>query len=68
MRVIATQRGFFGQLIEPGQEFEVPDGTKGSWFKPVGKGEAGGEPAESTKAGKNSTTTKQVDAITKSTK
>lgn len=67
MRVIAKARGFFGQLIEPGQEFEVPEGTKGSWFETVGKGDAGGEKAGE-KAGKNSTTTKQVDAITKATK
>lgn len=35
MRVIATKPGFSGYLRQPGDEFEVPDGTKGSWFKPV---------------------------------
>lgn len=35
MKVIATKRGYFGKLREPGDEFEVPDGTKGSWFQPV---------------------------------
>ena len=35
MKVIATKLGYFGKLHEPGDEFEVPDGTKGSWFQPV---------------------------------
>jgi hypothetical protein len=35
MKVIATKLGYFGKLREPGDEFEVPDGTKGSWFQPV---------------------------------
>ena len=35
MRVIATKVGFFDYLRRAGEEFEVPDGTKGSWFKPV---------------------------------
>lgn len=35
MKVIATKMGYFGKLREPGDEFEVPDGTKGSWFQPV---------------------------------
>jgi hypothetical protein len=35
MRVIATAKGYFGGLREPGDEFEVPDGAKGSWFAPV---------------------------------
>ena len=35
MKVIATKLGYFGKLREPGDEFEVPDGTKGSWFEPV---------------------------------
>ena len=37
MKVIATKQGYFGKLREPGDEFEVPDGTKGSWFQPVGQ-------------------------------
>lgn len=35
MKVIASKLGYFGKLREPGDEFEVPDGTKGSWFHPV---------------------------------
>lgn len=35
MKVIATAKGYYGALIEPGQEFEVPEGTNGSWFEPV---------------------------------
>lgn len=35
MKVIATKLGYFGKLREPGDEFEVPDGTKGSWFQPI---------------------------------
>lgn len=33
MKVTALRAGFFdGTLIAEGQEFEVPTGTKGSWF------------------------------------
>lgn len=35
MKVVATKRGYFGKLREPGDEFEVPDDAKGSWFQPV---------------------------------
>jgi hypothetical protein len=36
MRVVATQLGFFnGTRVRAGTEFEVPEGTKGSWFAPV---------------------------------
>lgn len=35
MRVVATKVGYFGQLREVGEEFEVPEGTKGSWLEPV---------------------------------
>lgn len=35
MKVIALKRGFFGRLIEPGEEFEVPHGARGSWFAPA---------------------------------
>lgn len=48
MRVIATKRGFFGALREPGDEFEVPQGTEGSWFEPV----AVEKPAEAKRAAK----------------
>ena len=39
MKVIATKQGYLGKLRQPGDEFEVPDGTKGSWFEPVKKAE-----------------------------
>ena len=67
MQVIATAKGFFGALIEEGQTFDVPDGSKASWFKPIGKGEEG-TPATSSKAGKSATTTANIDAIAKATK
>jgi hypothetical protein len=35
MKVRATKRGLFGHIREIGDEFEVPEGTKGSWFEPV---------------------------------
>ena len=36
MRVTAIKEGFDGQAIRrPGDEFDVPDGAKGSWFEPV---------------------------------
>jgi hypothetical protein len=36
MKVKALQAGFFaGSLHDEGQEFEVPSGTKGSWFVAV---------------------------------
>ena len=36
MKVKALKPGFFnGSRVREGQTFEVPDGTKGSWFAPV---------------------------------
>lgn len=35
MKVKATAKGFFRSLREEGDEFEVPGGTKASWFAPV---------------------------------
>lgn len=36
MKVVALKQGFFGSaLIQPGTEFEVPDGAKATWFAPV---------------------------------
>ena len=67
MQVIATAKGYYGALIQPGQTFDVPDQTKGSWFRPIEGGDKNAE-AASDKAGKSSTTTKNVDAITKATK
>lgn len=50
MKVIAKQQGFFGKLRDPGDEFEVPDGTKCEWFdaveKPAEGGKAKAKPAD----------------------
>lgn len=36
MKVKALQPGFYnGSLVQVGQEFEVPSGTKGKWFTPL---------------------------------
>lgn len=35
MKVIASKQGYFGKLREPGDTFDVPDGSKASWFAPV---------------------------------
>lgn len=38
MRVRATAPGFYGILRIPGEpndEFDVPDGSKATWFEPV---------------------------------
>lgn len=35
MKVKAVKPGFFGKLREPGDEFEVPEGAKATWFKPI---------------------------------
>lgn len=41
MKVIATTTGHDGFVVRhEGDEFEMPEGAKGSWFKP-----AGGDPA-----------------------
>lgn len=40
MEVIATKPGFFGKLRQEGDKFEVPNGAKASWFKPVTAAEA----------------------------
>jgi hypothetical protein len=34
MKVVALKSGFFGKLRQAGDVFEVPDGTRGSWFRP----------------------------------
>lgn len=53
MQVIATKEGYDGQVRRnPGEEFEMPDGSKGTWFKPVKdeadkpKGKAGKDEAD----------------------
>jgi len=50
MRVIATKPGFFSYLRQEGDEFEVPEGAKGSWFKPVPADEPEAKPARGRKA------------------
>ena len=35
MQVIAIKTGFYTSLRAPGDEFEVPDDARGSWFHPV---------------------------------
>ena len=37
MKVIATKPGYHGKLREPGDIFDVADGSKASWFEPVEK-------------------------------
>lgn len=38
MKVRATARGYWDQIREPGDEFEVPDDSKAAtWFEPVDK-------------------------------
>lgn len=35
MRVVATKPGYHGKLRQAGEEFDVPDKEKASWFAPV---------------------------------
>lgn len=35
MKVKALENGFFGQYRATGDVFEVPDGSKATWFEPV---------------------------------
>lgn len=40
MKVIATKTGFDGKRVRNvGDEFEMPEGSKGSWFVPAQKAE-----------------------------
>lgn len=44
VKVKAKARGFYGQLREIGEEFEVADKKSvGTWMDPVGEVKAGGE-------------------------
>jgi len=46
MIVVAHFMGFYGgERRRPGDQFEVPDGTKSKWFSPVGEKLAGGKKA-----------------------
>lgn len=61
MKVIATKRGFDNVTIrEEGDEFDMPNGSKGSWFKPVGKPDKKSEQVEKTEVDKVEKT--EVDA------
>lgn len=57
MKVVATKTGYHGKIRQPGDEFDVPDKSKASWFEPVGgkkvrsKGEAEAPDAEPAEAG-----------------
>ncbi|WP_088158076.1 hypothetical protein [Achromobacter xylosoxidans] len=55
MRVIAIAQGYGGKekhaIREPGEQFEVPDGVKASWYEPV---EEEAAPAGNKKGGKPS--------------
>jgi len=35
MLVIALKAGYHGKLREVGEKFDVPNGSKASWFQPV---------------------------------
>jgi hypothetical protein len=35
MKVVALKPGYLGKLRQPGDEFDVPEGSKASWFVPV---------------------------------
>lgn len=53
MRVIATNRGYDNVTTrEPGDEFDMPEGAKGSWFRRVGEAlpEPAAEPVQGKKA------------------
>lgn len=52
MKVIATAMGFDGkQIRNPGDEFDMPDESKGSWFAPLLQGDTD-KPAEKPAKGK----------------
>ena len=55
---VATQRGYIGRLIEPGETFEY-EGKPGSWMKPVAE-EKSAEKAEG-KSVEKSTDKKAAD-------
>lgn len=47
MEVIATKKGYHIGPRKPGDKFEVPEGTKASWFKPTNA-----KPAQQANTGK----------------
>lgn len=56
MKVIALKHGYFGKLISPGEEFDVPNDAKGSWFQPVELKPDGNSKPSRAKDGKNTIT------------
>lgn len=51
MKVIATKQGWDGKAIRnPGDEFDMPDGSKASWFANVDKPKADKPKADKQKA------------------
>lgn len=47
MKVVATKTGFDGKRIRTaGETFEMPDGSRGSWFEPVKAEKEGPKPKE----------------------
>lgn len=60
-KVRAIQRGYFGGMLrEPWDVFEVPDGSKASWWVPVGDADPEPAPAPAVAKGK----AKRAEAIT----
>lgn len=37
VKVRATKQGYAGVVRHPGEVFEMPAGSKGSWFEPIEK-------------------------------
>ena len=44
MKVVAHAKGFWGQVREVDDEFDVPHSASGSWFSPVGDDDEPVEP------------------------
>ena len=40
MKVVANSIGYFGAVRVAGDEFDVPEGTTGSWFAPAAEVDA----------------------------
>ena len=41
MKIVAIKPAFYnGRRVRVGQEFDIPQGSKGSWFAPVASDEA----------------------------
>lgn len=53
MKYVATQRGYHGRIIEPGETFQY-EGKPGLWMKPVAE-EKSAETAATAKAAENVT-------------